>query len=565
MTAARVAIVSAILWMALFSTGAHPGTPAENRDTVLRAMSDELDRTMSELQLKDLEKPYFVQYTVLDEDEYAGRATFGALTSWNHTKDRVLHAQVRVGSYELDNSEFLTGRGGTGFNLPVQTVVDDDYGALRHSLWLASDSAYKQSVELLARKSAFLQSKVQDEQIPDFSRENGIQSTKERRKLEIDSAAIQKQLRSWSRLFKDYPEIQNSGVGISLRLTHRYIVNSEGTRILQPTLLVSVSADASVQASDGMQISQSIPFVARSLERLPSSRQIEQSIREMAEEICALRSAPTLDMDYVGPVLLVGSASADFFSRVLAPSLAAQRAPLSERGIQASRSGELLDRMNRPVLPPYFDIYDDPALQTFENKPLVGFYELDDQGVPGRRVSVVEDGLLTGLLMSRRPVKGFLNSNGHGRSGYPGREAARISNLVIKTKQGKSYEDLKKILIGSCRAERLPYGIVIKELSSSGPGIGVPFLAYKVTLNDGREQLIRGVNTTGFAVSSLRHVQAAGNELYVANRLAGITGVETPVSVVAPSVVLEELELKKASGTQQRPVLLTPPPRKASY
>ena len=561
MIGARFAMVSAIVWMALLSTGVHPGAPAENRNTVLRAMSDELDRTMSELQLKDLEKPYFVQYTIMDEDEYSGRAIFGALTSWDHIKERVLQVQVRVGSYDLDNSEFLTSRGGGTSGFPVQTVVDDDYEALRHSLWLATDSAYKQSLELLARKRAFLQNKIQDEQVPDFSREKPIQSINEARNLEVDSAAIQKQLRGWSSLFRDYPEIQNSAVNISLRLTHRYIVNSEGARILQPTLLVSLSADAGAQASDGLQITQSIPFVARSLDRLPSSRQFEQSIREMAEEICALRSAPVLDSDYVGPVLLVGKASADFFSRVLAPNLAAQRGPLSERGIQSSRSSELVDRMNRPVLPAYFNVYDDPALQVFEGKPLVGYYELDDQGVPGRRVSLVEDGLLTGFVTSRRPGKGFLNSNGHGRSGYPGREAAHISNLITKARQGKSYEELKKTLIGLCRVERLPYGIVIKDLNSSGSGLGVPFLAYKVNINNGREELIRGVNTTSFAARSLRHVQAAGNDLNVTNRLTGITGADTPVSIVAPSVLLEELELKKSSGAQQRPLLLTPPPR----
>jgi hypothetical protein len=186
---------------------------------------------------------------------------------------------------------------------------------------------------------------------------------------------------------------------------------------------------------------------------------------------------------------------------------------------------------------------------------------LDDQGVPARHVSLVEDGLLNGFLTSRRPGKGFLNSNGHGRSGYPGREAAHISNLIIKARHGKSYEELKKDLVRLCRAERLPHGIVIKELNASGSGLGIPFLTYKVALNDGREQLIRGVNTTAFAARSLRHVQAAGNEPYAANRLAGITGAETPVSTVAPSVLLEELELKKTSGTQQRPLLLTPPPR----
>jgi predicted Zn-dependent protease len=436
--------------------------------------------------------------------------------------------------------------------------MDNDYRALRHSLWLATDAAYKQSAEMLARKRAFLQNKVQDEQVPDFSKEAPTESVQAWQKAKIDVEEIQHRLRSWSRIFQSFPEIQRSRIGMIVRLTHRYLVNSEGTRLLQPVLLTMVEAEASTQASDGMQISHSFPFYARSLDSLPPSKQIEDSIRQMAEELKSIRSAPVLKEDYSGPVLLTGSASPDFFARILASNLTGQRGPISDRMQQTARTSELLDRMNRPLLPVYFSVYDDPALKQFGTEPLIGYYHIDDQGIPAQRVSLVESGILTNFLMSRRPVPGFLQSNGHGRSGYPGRETAQISNLIITAGQGKSYGELKQELIRLCREERLAYGIVIKTLSSVGGGI-IPVLAYKVYVADGKEEMIRGINPAAFGVRSLRHIQAAGSEMVVANRLMGTIGAETPVSVVAPAVLLEEMELKRFSGTQQKPAILTAP------
>jgi TldD protein len=539
-------------------------SPATGQDEVARggivmsAMSDELDRSMSELQLKDLEKPYFVQYVVVDEDEYSGQATFGAITSWEHVTQRVLQVQVRVGGYQLDNSEFISSRGESSSTQLVQMSLDNDYRALRHSLWLATDAAYKQSAEMLARKRAFLQNKVHDDQPPDFSKEAPVQSIKARQSFHFNADEMQQRLRDWSRLFQSYPEIQRSRIGMALRLTHRYIVNSEGTRILQPTMLLILEAEADTQSSDGMQLSQSVPFYARSFDALPSSRQVEASIQEMAEQLSQVRSAPLLKEDYSGPVLMAGTASPDFFVRILAANLTGQRGPMTDRLQQAARTSDLLDRMNRPILPVYISIYDDPALQKFGNEPLIGTYDVDDQGIPAQRVSLVESGILADFLMARRPIPGHLQSNGHGRSGFPGRETAAISNLVISAEKGKNYQSLKQELIRLCREERLSYGIVIKSLGPASAGL-FPFLVYKVNVEDGTEELIRGVNPAGFAVRSLRHIQAAGDEMVVANRLMGTSGAETPVSVVAPAILLEEMELKRFSGAQQRPSILSKP------
>jgi hypothetical protein len=153
-----------------------------------------------------------------------------------------------------------------------------------------------------------------------------------------------------------------------------------------------------------------------------------------------------------------------------------------------------------------------------------------------------------------------LQSNGHGRSGFPGRESAQIGNLFIEVTGGKSYEELKQALIALCIEEKLTYGVMIKSLYADGrTPLGTPLLAYKVHVADGREELIRGASLDAISVRSLRQIEAAGNDVYVANRLSGNRNNPTPVSVVAPSVLLQEMELNRPFGTQQKPALLTHP------
>jgi predicted Zn-dependent protease len=531
-------------------------------DPVFRAMTDELQRSITELQFKDLDKPYFIQYIVVDQERFRASATFGALTGSLNNRVRYLQAQVRVGDYDFDNSEFVAGAGfqaAPAAGVTTQTVVDNEYGALRHSLWLITDASYKQAVEQLARKRAFVQNKIRGDQIPDFSKEQPVTVVRNRRSLEIDRHKWEKQVREWSALFKDFPEVGESSVIFEAQLTHRYLVNSEGTRTLQPAMLVSLEVDASTEAADGMRLRHWIPFNVAGFDQLPTAPEITKVIRQMATDLTALRSAPVLDADYSGPALFTGQASAEMFARVLAPNLSGQRLPLSDQQ-QATNRSELVDRMNRPVLPRFLSVFDDPTTQRLGNQELLGHYQVDDQGVPAKRVSLIEQGVLKSFLMSRRPRNDMPQSNGHGRSGIPGRETAQIGNLFIQSSEGKSFDDLKKQLIELCEQENLQYGILIKSLVSDGRSpIGTPVLTYKVHVADGREELIRGALAQGIPIRSLRQIEAVGNDAFVVNRLSGSSDLPTPTSIVAPSVLLEEIELKRPTGTQQKPALMTHP------
>jgi len=532
------------------------GTAPAATDPVMKALGDELNRSITELRLNNLDKPYFIQYIVLDEDEFAARATFGALVQASPSKQRLVSTQVRVGSYDFDNSEFNVGGGG-GAGLS-QGSVDDDYDNLRHTLWLSTDAAYKSAVEVIAQKRSAVQNRTQDDPVPDFTKEAATVSIGQRKKLEFDRAKIETQLRQWSLIFREFPKIQWSSVTFRARLNHRYIANSEGTRTMQPELLLILQASAQAQADDGMTVANSVPVYIRDFADMPSSEAYAASIRQMAKDLTALRDAPALAADYSGPALLVGQVATEMFARVLAPNLSGHRGPLTRQG--QSASPPLEDRLNRPILPAYMTVVDDPSIKTLGDKKLIGFYSIDDQGIPAKKLSLVDGGLLTNLLMSRRPGKGRLQSNGHGRNGYPGRETPQVSNFIVTANEGKSYEDLKKELLKVSKEERLDYGIIIKASNPAGNSpVGTPVMTYRVRVSDGKEELVRVAGASGINVQGLRHIIAVGNDSVASNRLVGTQGAETPTTIVAPSVLVEEISLDKPSGTQNKPALMTNP------
>src|ERR1700691_1341866 len=120
-------------------------------DVVMKAMRDEMARSMQQLTLENLEKPYFVAYRIVDSENASVAASFGALNHSSSNRSRMLNVEVRVGDYKLDNSHFFFFNMDMGttlqiFNGTMALTVEDDYKELRRQLWLATDSVYKKAV-----------------------------------------------------------------------------------------------------------------------------------------------------------------------------------------------------------------------------------------------------------------------------------------------------------------------------------------------------------------------------------------------------------------------------------
>jgi PmbA/TldA metallopeptidase C-terminal domain len=569
----------------------------KSTDIIMEALTDEMTRSMSSLKLEKTEKPYYLDYTVVDLRQLTIEASFGAIIKSGWNRQRLLKVGVRVGSYQMDNTEFL-GRNGMYGAIMGHTgslVVEDNYDAIRRDVWLSTDRAYKQAVEQLAEKQAFIKNQVQTDQVSDFSKSKPVKLIAPLRKWEVNKNKWQGVVKRLSNIFRQYPALFQTYVEMQVYLMHKYYVNSEGTVYRQPEILVSLVGLGITQAADGMKLKHYIPFHAANIEGLPSEKEMAAGIKQMAQELTLMTKAPALE-SFIGPVLFTRQASAELFTQVFLPHLSGQHPPLSSmpQMAQMVSASKLIRRIGRKVLPRTITILDDPARSDYNKTPLIGSYSVDDQGVPAQPVKLVEKGVLKSLLLGRRPGKRITQSNGHGRSAIMGKPGVQVSNLIITAENGRSYKQLKLMLMQMCKEQQLPFGLLIKTFDNptitglepslsarmmqnpQNPPLTAPILIYRVSANDGKEELVRGLSITELPVNDLKYISAVGDDAYVHHRLVAPTGgamgsvfsifssgsgsgVRLPVSIVAPSLLFEEVEFEKIDEQRNKlPIMAHP-------
>jgi len=562
-------------------------------DAVLRAMADELSRAKL-LSVANLDVPYYIEYSLDDAQNFSVSASLGGLVSQTNSRGRLPSTRVRVGDYKFDNTNYVYSEYFSGSQYdPANLTLDDNYGVLRHSLWLSTDRAYKTAVEAIARKRAALKNITQNQDLPDFWKATPYQKIMPIVRQNVDSPRWTSRVRDFSAIFNRYPEVLGSTVQFSALQSTHYMLNSEGTTIRIPDSIFFLQARAAGQAPDGMTVRDAIVLQSLDIGKLPSEGEMQKAITDVAEHVKALSAAPVGEV-YSGPVLLEGIASAQIFAELLGGNLNVPRKPIGEPGRSVPFfASELEGRIGSRILPEFLTVVDDPTQTAFHGIPLFGQYEVDEEGVVPKPLTIVEKGKLQNLLLTRQPVKGFDGSNGHAR--LPGGSGARtgaFSNLFVRSSESVKGEELKKRLIEMCKQRNKPYGIIIRKMDypssaaidevrrimtgitqsgGSSKPVSIPLLVYRV-YPDGKEELVRGVRFRGFSVRSLKDVMAVSEETYVFHvmdnlapfALMGAGGYVTAQSVVAPSMLFEDLELEKPSDDQPKLPVVPPPPLTAS-
>jgi TldD protein len=589
------------------ASAAFAQAPADN-DHTLQAMKDEMARAKSrlELQIPKLDKPvrpYYIEYRLLDMDIREVVAEYGALVTSNHNRSRVMNVGARVGDYKLDSSNFISEDGFRGFIGPSGTVgIDRDYDSLRQDLWIATDQAFKEAVETYSRKQAYLSSLARQSDIDDFSRVQPVQHIEPLVASDWTSRNWEQEARDTSAAFRAFPRIYESRVTYYLVFMTEYLLTSEGTEIRENHSFAAIESGLSSLADDGMQVSHYYATYAPRPVDLPGADAVRKSLNVAGTELMAMRAAPPAP-DYTGPVLFESRASAALLAEVLTPSLSGARPPLafqpvvdqlmSSLGGRSDWSGKVGTR----VLPAGVTLLDNPAAKDYQGALLVGGYAIDQEGVPGEKVTLVDEGKLKNFLMSRRPGPDFEKSNGHGRSAFLADTKPVMSNLFFSSSEALSKEDLKKKFLDSCRAEKLDYCMVVRQmdnpslsllhqedfselLASFGGNAAtdrLPLVVYKIFPSDGHEEIVRGARISGFSPRMLRNIEGIGNDSvvfnYMQNQTAGVSGTALaafgtaqnglPASVVAPSLLFEEVEVRGARGEPKHLPLLPEPPMTA--
>lgn len=562
-------------------TGPASAVPGVSQDPIMRAMEDELARSGAKLEMEELGKPYYVEYTLRDVAEIDVRATFGAVTRSDEDRYRNLSIDLRVGDYTFDNTNYIAGGPyGFSFDHPDRVVAEDDYSALRHQLWLTTDEAYKSALEGISQKRAYVKTRQFEEMQDDMSKVKPHVQIGERADLAVNKQEWNGRAAQVSAIFKEHPGIKQSEVRFLAKTINQYFANSEGSRHLRPGKIFGLEVTAVAQAEDGMEVKDFVTFYSRTEKGLPSMSAIEKEVTEMASLLEKKAQAAAVD-DYVGPVLFVDQASAEFFEQLLGQNVSNPRAPLTENEMMAEMipGGKLVGKLGRRVLPDFLDVVDDPGLGVWESKELIGGYSVDDDGVPGERVQLVDDGKLANLLMSRIPTKKVERTNGHGRA-ESGFVVGRMSNLLVKPEKTVSDDDLVKELISMCKDFDLEYGLIVEKMSlpeparasmsfynmfgqmQKAPGLLMdPVTVYRVDVETGKRELVRGCQFSAVTLRSMRDIVAVGENEHVHNFLSAMTpwGSGIATSVVSPSILVEEMEMKKASGETHKPPILVNP------
>jgi predicted Zn-dependent protease len=575
-------VIAAILACVLPLAGLLSAQPGPEKDIVLQAMMDEIERTRALRVVGD--PPYFVEYSLDDAEFYSVIASYGALMTERSNRIRQPRIRVRVGDPKLDNTNHVFSDVYRGARYdPSQFTLDDNYEALRIGFWLATDRSYKQAAEALARKKASIKNINVTELLPDFSPAPVVKLLLPAPRKAIDQAEWRNRVRQASTLFSQYPEVLQSDASANFSQTISYLVNNEGTLFRIPDHLSIVRVRASGQAPDGMMVWDQADFSGFGVDQTPTSKELMQAATQVAENVKALVSAPTMD-NYAGPVLFEGAAAAQLIGEVLGRNLSIIRRPVTDPNRPLNLpAGDLEGRIGARILPEWMDVVDDPTQKEFQGKPLLGHYLIDIEGVRPAPLVMVEKGVLKSFYSTRQPIQGVESSNGHARlPGALGNYSATAGNLFLRAAQTSPAADLRKKLTDMGRQRNKPFVVVIRKLDfpsgasveslrriaggQSSRATSIPLLAYRV-YPDGNEELIRGVRFRGLTARSLRDIVAASDELHLFHFLENGApfahmdggGYVAPTSTVSPSLLFEDLELERIPGELPKLPIVPPP------
>lgn len=541
---------------------------ALGKDPIIKAMDAELKRSMKKL--SKLDPPiYFLSYQINLEKNVSIASTLGE-NAYSYKNNRyTADIDARAGSRELDNTRKLKSLdyGQRNPNILVNGYMPSPK-QIRNMLWILTEDAVTSAQEdYLKVKTNALTSSQREDNSNDFSDKGKAASYYA---PIADSPLISQQMLDemikrtdeYSAIFKNQDFILSSAVSYSATLNNKYFVNSEGTKIVQGQILARLSYNITSRNKDGMILERGNYYDFTTPEEIPSSEKVISDIEQSIAELKTLQNAPAAE-PFHGPVILRNRATGVFFHEILGHRVEGHRQKDDDFG------QTFTNKINEQVISPLISVYDNPTMKYFNNIPLRGYYAYDDEGVASQNVMIIEKGVLSNFLMSRSPIKGFDVSNGHGRKQAGYRPVSRMGVTIVEAEQTVPFDTLKQMLKEEIKKQNKPYGLIIDDISGGFTMIDTsnpqafkvnPLLVYKVYPDDRPDEIIRGADIVGTPLTSFNKIIAAANDYDVFNGSCGAESGWVPVSAIAPSVLISELEVERVQRSYDNLPILTPPP-----
>ncbi len=531
---------------------------------MLQAMKMELARSMEQLK-KQPTPPYFLSYEVTETESAGANGSFGALTSSNPVyRRRLLGIDLRVGGYELDNTHPIRG----AFPIALDRVnffpmpVDDDLDAIRSMLWYDTDQKYKRAIEQIISVKTNVKVKAQEtDKSGDFSPAPAeTYSEPQPPALSFDRKLWEDKVRKYTAPFQRYGNIYSATASFIATRETRWFASSDGASLQTADTSYRLQISAFSKASDGMEMPRYESFYSSTPQGLPSDEVVLAKVQKMIKDLRELKEAPVME-PYLGPAILSPRATGVIFHEIFGHRIEGQREK------RENQSQTFRDKVGQKVLPEFLSVFSDPTQRTFGETELAGYYKFDSEGVKAERVTVVDNGVLKNFLMSRLPVDGFPKSNGHGRRANGFNAAGRQSNLLVVASKTVTSSELKNLLIEEVKKKNLPYGLYFEDIAGGFTSVGrnspnsfevIPVMVYRI-YPDGHEELVRGVDLIGTALTAFNKIMAADNQVQAFNGICGAESGPVPVSAGGPGLLFSEVEVQKKPKSQELSPILGPP------
>jgi TldD protein len=525
-------------------------------------MGQELDRELPILS-KATPPAYFMSYILTSTDRTEVMGSNGALLSSEESRSRWLETQVRVGSYDLDNTHKVGNSAPSQGSFGTSVPIDDAPDVLRRAMWQETDKQFRAASEGLIKvnTSKEVQAQTAEEHAPDFAREKPHTFFGPEVSVHPDRKPWEEKVRVYTRAFRSSPQILNSIVTFSATGDNQYQVTSEGTRLQFGQVHYRLELFIQGKAPDGMDINRYYNFDWANPSDAPDDKTVLAEGQVLRKELEALVAAPLVE-PYAGPALLTGRATAVFFHEVFGHRAEGFRQKDINEGQTFAR------KVGEPILPNFLSIYDDPTQRTLGKDILIGFYPFDDEGTPSERVTLVDRGVLRNFEMSRQPLTGFPLSNGHGRRQIGAQPVSRQGNLIVQSSLTVSNAELRKKLIEEIKRQGKTFGLLIDDIAGGFTFTGrgqpqafqvQPLVVYKVYADGRPDELVRGVDIVGTPLVSLTKIVATGDTMETFNGYCGAESGSVPVSASAPAILITEMEVQKKETSTDKPPILPPP------
>src|SRR5216684_3257021 len=209
--------------------GGNTAAASKPSDAVLDAMRQELSRATKEL-AKAENPPYFIGYSVYDQDLVVIVGSYGSLLTSAAARRREADVTMRVGSPALDNTHGDSRQSGMNSGL---LPVNDDRDATARVLWELTDQEYKRAAPtyLNVKTNSAVRAEEEDKS-PDFSKETAQEHVGAiPGPLQFDRKVWEEKIRSYSLAFRKYPEVYNSTAILQVDSSTTRFASSEGAAL----------------------------------------------------------------------------------------------------------------------------------------------------------------------------------------------------------------------------------------------------------------------------------------------------------------------------------------------